>query len=916
MKIKKKKSPWFHTHVHSRSSILDAISPVETLVEKAHKMGQPAMGLTDHGNMAATVQLYRAGQKFNMPVFPGMEGYLTTEPIDDSKEAGKLPRYHLGFLALNLDGYRELIKLSSLAHTRPRFNRFPRIDLSDLAGFQSENIALLTGCFFGLVQQTLITKGEKDAERIVEMYARWFPNTFVEIQNHNIEHSEQATESNPWTNNRISHDSDICEAMVDIADRVGLPVLATQDSHYCDSKQKVAHELMKRMVYRGEEGANEFPGDSFHLATTEWVQERHDPDHWEKALEGSKALLELHDLTIPALEKYTPHVPSMKKNPNKWLRKKAYKGLDSLEERGLLKKSRAKYEKQIEHEIDTIEYLGHAGYFTLVHMVVDFCNRNDIMVEARGSANGSLICYLLGITSIDPLQRGLVFERFLSKDRKKPPDVDLDVEDDRRPDVLDFLSRTFEVAQIGTFAALGAREEDDRGSILVTYNSYLRDKLGNDVFIPRYGRGIETIREVQNVNDSDYQGLRQLAKESVMKSYGVHPAGILLGAEDLKISDYVPMMLVASSNTRVTQYSGDDVEEFGFLKLDILGQKTLGILRRCQELIGREDPLDFSWIPDDDKPTCKYLSKGFTENGVFQFEGYSMALGARNLKIRNTNDCILAGALFRPACIESGVTQAYIDRRFDKESRKEVSHPHPAFAEVLKETHGLVLFQEQVLEIMRRLGLDYEGINTFFKIVKDSGKGATARNMERIKEVEEQWADICERNGIEDPDDAWHYIEGYTQYGFNKAHSAGYGLRSYRAAYLKVHHPLEYHAALLEKWAGKPKEKVYISEARKWDIRLLQADVNISGASWTIDRKRSAIRRGLSSIKGIGKTAAEDLAANAPYESVEEMIEKCSNRTVSGAPKWLKEGVWTGNLQKLKEAGALSSLGYGREDWD
>jgi DNA polymerase-3 subunit alpha len=403
-----------------------------------------------------------------------------------------------------------------------------------------------------------------------------------------------------------------------------------------------------------------------------------------------------------------------------------------------------------------------------------------------------------------------------------------------------------------------------------------------------------------------------MSKLKVKRAYGVHPAGMLLSTKQQKIETFVPSMLVASSNTRVTQFSGEDVEELGYTKMDILGQRTLTTMRRTQELIGREDPLDFKWIPANDKVTCKFLSQGRTDTGVFQFEGYSMALGARSLKIRNTYDCVLAGALFRPACIDSGVTQAYIDRRFDSELRKNIDYPHPAFEEVLKPTNGLVLFQEQVLEIMRRLGLDYEGINTFFKIVKDSGKGATARNLERIKEVEAHWADICERNGIDDPDWAWEYIEGYTKYGFNKAHSAGYGVRSYRVAYLKVHYPLEFHTALLESWAGKPKESIYIREARRLDIRLLSADVNISGANWTLDPKRQAIRRGLESIKGIGHTAAVEIEKNQPYEDIDELIELNSARTVSGAPKYLKDGEWTGNLMKLREAGALSSLGFGR----
>lgn len=909
----KKRSAFFHAHTHSEYSALDAISTVEDLVVKSVKMKQPAIALTDHGNMGGVVQGYQSAAKHGIQFFPGIESYLTAEPITDDKKQ-KLERFHLGLLALNEDGYKELIALSSLAHTRPRFNRFPRFDLNDFAQFQTENIAVMTGCYFGLVQQTLVKKGYKAAKRIVEMYAKWYPNTFVEIQNHNIDHAEQ-WEGDP-REMVYATDGDIADALVNIAGEVGLPVMATQDAHYCNSNQKVAHELMKRMVYRGGDGVNEFPGDSFHLASTEWVKEHHTEEHWELVEEGAQQLLDLHDLTLPPLDNYRPRVPTVKKKPQRWLEREFWKRLEVMKEDGVLVKPWAKYVKQGKHELDVIGQLGHAGYFSVIQTVVDYCNDKHYCVEARGSANGSLVCYALGITSIDPLEFGLTFERFLSLDRKKPPDVDLDIEDVARPDVMEFVDRQFGSRQIGTFQQLGARDTDDKGNLLVTYNSYLRDKIGNEKFVPRYGRGIETIREVAQVSVKDYKGLRRLSKLKVKRSYGVHPAGVLLNGDDLKINDYVPTMLVASSNTIVTQFDGDDVEKFGLTKMDLLGQRTLTTMRRTQELIGREDPTDFKWIPRNDKQTVRYLTKGNTENGVFQFEGYSMARGARALKIRSTMDCVLAGALFRPACIESGVTDTYINRRHNPSLREDIEYPHPAFEEVLKETNGVVLFQEQVLAIMRKLGLDYEGINTFFAIVKDSGKGATARNIERAKEVRKTWQGICDRNGIDDPDAAWHYIEGYTKYGFNKAHSSGYGVRSYRVAYLKVHYPLEFHAALLESWAGKPKEKIYIREARARDIRLLSADVNISGANWTIDEKRGAIRRGLSSIKGIGAAAANDIAANAPYDSLEDMIERCSNRTCAGGPLFLKEGKFSGNLEKLKEAGALSSLGYGRSDYE
>lgn len=900
-------SRFFHTHVHSEFSCLDAISSVESLVAKSVKMNQPGMGLTDHGNLSGTVQLYRAGQKFGVPVFPGQEGYL----VDDTTDK-KAQRFHIGMLAPNFAAYQALAGLSSLSHQREKFQRFPRFDLTDLAALSEapggKDLIVLTGCYFGLVQQTLIERGPKAAERVVEMYARLFPNTFVEIQNHYIDHPDGST------------DADICEAMVDIADSLGLPVVVTQDSHYCDSKEKFAHALMKRMVYsNAEDKDNEFPGDSFHLGSTDWVEEHHDPEHWAKSEEGLAEMMDLWNLKIPALDKFTAQIPSAYKNPKRVVEKICREQLDYMEEDGLLVKPRKVYDDRLAHEFDILDFTNQWGYLTLYLPLVDFCDEQGYCIEARGSANGSLTCYLLGITSVDPIEEGLLFERFISKDRKKPADIDMDVEDAAREHIVEFLHDKYDTIQIGTYGALGARETedggDDRGSVLVTYNSYVRRKLGNDEFIPKFGKGIDTIEAVRRINVKDYKGLRALSKSNVKRSYGVHAAGLMLNGVSAKVSDYVPTMLVASSGTTVTQFTMDDVEELGFTKMDILGQRTLTMMRRCQEMAGIENPTDFSWIPRNDKATMKTLREGRPDNAIFQFEGWSMAKGARAMKMKNTTDCIIAGALFRPACIESGVTDLYLQRRHDRSLMNDVTYPHPIFEKVLAETNGVVLFQEQVLNIMRGLGQSYEGINTFFKIVKDSGKGATGRNVLRAAEVKKTWDEICDQNEIEDPEGAWHYIEGYTKYGFNKAHSAGYGIRSYRAAYLKTHFPLEYMAAVLETTAGKPKEAVYINEARRMGIRLMSPDVNVSGPLWTIDRKKGAIRKGLASIKGIGVPAATALVENAPYESIEEIIERCPARLVTGGRQFLKDGTLTGGLEKLRAAGALASLGYGRS-WE
>lgn len=885
------------------------------MVERAVAWGQPAVALTDHGSMSGTVQLYQAGKRHGVQVFPGFEGYLVEDHAD--KEA---KRHHFGLLSTDLASYRALAAFSSLSHTRPRFHQFPRHDLADLAELAGQKSAgglvLLTGCYFGLVQQTLVEKGATAARRVVEMYAQWFPNTVVEVQNHEINHPDG------WT------DDAIVDELMRIADHVGLPVMATQDSHYLKPGDKVAHDTMKKMVYRNGE-TNEFPGDSFHFASTEWVQRHYTREQWALVEEGAEFILDLHDLEMPALDSFKAFVPQMSKTPKQDLRDKAYAGLDRI----VGKQKREEYRDRLLYEFGIINKLGYANYFLHVLDIVEFCHKRNIVVETRGSGNASLVGYCLGITQSDPIYWGLTFERFMSPDRQEPPDFDLDVEDERRGEVVEYIRNKYGAVTIGNYGSLGARDDDDKGSVLVSYNAYLRSLMSPAAFNLKFGKGIESIADIAAFNKRDYRGVRRLSKAAARKGYGTHASGLLLPGGHMKLEDYVPTMLVGSSNTTVTQFTMDDIHSLGYLKDDILGQRTLWVMARCQELMGRAKKNDFSWIPLDDAATCSFLSKGIVSNAVFQFEGYSMAKGAKQMGIKNTRDCILAAALFRPACIDSGVTETYLKRRTNRALRANVRYPHPAFEKALKDTYGCPLFQEQVLQIMRGLGLDYAGINMFFKIVKDSGKGAVGRNQDRLAEVRKRWGEICKENGITDVDGAWRYIEGYTGYSFNMAHATGYGIRSYRCAYLHTHYPLEFMTAALESVAGKntkpDKEVLYTREARRMGLRILPPDIAVSGAKWTMDPKRGAITKGLGSIKGVSTAKAAELVARRPedgWEDARALAEAFPPAVLSGRQQYLDlidgktkrdgtpRGGWIGTMKALKEAGALESLGVGKDD--
>lgn len=901
-------SNWFSAHTHTQFSPLDGMSKVPDVVARAAKYGQPAVGFTEHGNMAGAIQAYTAGKKHDVMTYLGVEAYLL-DPytvLEDVQKRGapKPKRYHLGLLATSYDGYRALSGLVSASHTRPRFSRYPRITLDDLAQLSedaADDIVLTTGCYFGLIQQALVNDGELKAEALVRMYAKWFPHTYVEVQHHSICHDEEGIVN-------LMDDDDIVVAMMGIADKIGLPVIATQDSHYLDQKEKSAHALMKRMVYGGVE--DEFPGDAFHVASTGWVSEHYTDEQWSRIEEGHADMLDRYALSIPALDNYKVHVPQLTDDPLRAMWRLCNKALDDYAPR-----MRKRYDKRLRYEMDVVEELGMAGYFMLWVTVLRYMSSKGICYEARGSANASLFCFLLGITQVDPLKWDLTehsFDRFLSVDRIKPPDVDMDVEDVARQRIIAYLSRSFDVLPIGTWSKLGVNDEG-KGSVLVSYKAGMARDMDKEEKQRFYAR-IQTIDDVKRYYPQDYNALARMAGMDVFKSYGVHASGILISGSDQRIADYVPHMLVASSNTTVSQFDQDDVEQLGFLKLDLLGQNTLTIMRRCQEMIGRTDPTDFTWIPLDDSKACAILREGRTDNGIFHFEGYTKAKGGKEMGIRTTKDAVLASALFMPGAMDTGQKDMYLHRRRDVSARDRVKYLHPVYEEALKVTHGAVVFQDQVVQIMRGLGMSIAGVNSFFKIVKDSGSGAVVRNSERLAALHDEFEDLCDAAGIDDVEAAWGQTAGFVAYGFNRAHATGYGLRSYRCAYLKAHYPLEFMTALLQSWTGTDKETLYIRECRRLGIRILPADVNVSGTTWTIDRRRKAILRPLSSIKGVGYGAAESIEANAPYTDLQDLIDRTDSRLVTGGKAYGKDGSLNGVLAHLRNAGALKSLGIERDD--
>jgi len=888
-------SNFFHTHVHSEFSCLDGMADIRTMAEKVKSLKQPALALTDHGNMSGSFQLYKACKDNGVMPFIGLEAYIV-----EDRDNKKAHRNHLSLIAYTTEGYKNLSKLSSLSHQRSHYYYKPLIDLNDLADLHShgglKGIACLTGCYFGLVSQA-VTMGESDkAERIIKCLDGWFDKVFVELQHHNTQH-----EGN-WT------DEHLVTELFTMANWMGIPTIISQDSHYCDKADKDLHNMMRMIAYSADELDLAYPGDSYHLASTQWVKSHYKKDVWDACQDSYGWLLDNHSLEIPPLENYKYFIPAITKNPLKQLTVLCNAKLNRnyrITKDGELDR----YQDRLAQELEVISQTGMADYFMLVNDYVGWCHDQKILVMARGSAAGSLVCYLLGITQVDPLEWNLVFERFLSIERIRPPDIDLDIEDVRRDDVVNYLKEKYNIMQIGTYNRLSYDEETGRGGLFVQYISAKRKILGEQ-FAKKLGR-IKNLHDLEAVNPNDARRLKALGDIPLRRSPGTHAAGFVISAPPLhNVEDWIPEMLIPSSDTMVTQMMMDDVEDAGFVKIDLLGLRSLTTLRRCLEMVGKEGT---GWIPLTDKDTFRFLRRGLTETGIFQLEGYTAAKGCREVEVSSVKDLILVNALYRPATIDSGYVNQFLKNRKHPEL---VKYPSEIFKKHLEETFGVPCFQEQVLSILRDLGMPVYELNAFLKAVK--GKHAKAGYSDEATAIFERnkkrFVDLCVVTGMNKRqiNHGWKLVEGFAAYGFNRAHATAYSLLGYQLAYLKIKHPLEFHTALLETTVGTPKDQQYMKETRRMGIQILPADVNLSGASWTLDVGAGAIRRGLSSIKGVGINAATEICRSAPYSTMEELISKCPARAVTGGKNWRLHKKLNGTLEQLRKTGALESLGIKR----
>jgi DNA polymerase III subunit alpha len=876
---------WWSAHTHSRYSAEDALGTVEDMVAKVSAMGQKALAITDHGNMAASVELYKACKKHNIAPFPGSEMYFVPDTDQHKAERKrrdgiKAQRYHLGVVAYTTEGYQNLVNLSTLSHEN-HFHK-PLIDFRMLGQLaedgRTQGLAVTTGCYFGYAVQQLVQHGEDAVERYFATLASWFPDSvYVEVQNHNIEHGDG------W------NDEKVAESLAGVALRMGLPLVTTQDAHYVEPDHRHLHESLKQLVAFGPDPDDAvFPGDGFHLADDGWISDHHSDDIHEQGLEGLADLLGKNRLSIPVLDHYSYSVPSVVPDPKEAMERRCR---DAMAEKGI--KSRVAWEK-LDEEFDVINAADMAGYMILVAMVTDYMRENGIVFQTRGSAAGSLVCWLLGISNVDPLKWDLRFERFLSRDRTKPPDIDLDIAHDRREELIEWLNSRFTARQIGTWAKYSMNPEDgeeEGGSLLRKY------------FTAANKTGV-TYERMDQIPAEALEDLYRLSDMKVFRGMGVNAAGIVITSNPREFNLLVPMAH-RKSGGYVSQYHLKSIEDLGLVKLDVLGSKTLTVLRRCMDTLGV--PLEkLEEIPLRDRSTYRTISSGETA-GIFQLEGNSSKWGAKSLKADKIEDVIAAMALFRPGPQKVHSDKRYIARKHGKES---IPVRHELIAKITKSTYGVMLYQEQVIDFLRALGMDPDNLTKFLKAVKASNQNVTEAR-EVIASYHDWIEQKCSELGMSDEDRQFmdEAIAGFADYGFNRAHATVYGLTAYRCAWLATHKSLAFHAALLAVAAGEDKETKYLRATRARGLRVMPPSINISGPTYTPDMDRGVIRKGLRSVDGVGAVMADAISSLAPFKDLDDLVERAPTAKISGGKEY--DGSLSslnGTLGKLRDAGLLEAL--------
>ncbi len=874
-----------HLHTHSQYSLLDGACKLDPLVERAKEFKMPALAITDHGNLFGAAEFYKKATKAGVKPIIGMEAYVAAGSRFDRKQVGNYPSggFHLVLLAKNQTGYKNLIKLSSAGYLEGFYHR-PRVD-KELLRKHSEGLVALSACLKGEVNWHLLNNDPDNAVAAAEEYRQIFGDAdfYLEVQNHGLDKELL-----------------LIPMIETVSKQTGIPMVATNDCHYIDRKDFEAHDALL-CIQTGklvsDQDRMRYATDQIYFKSAEEMQQAF--VDYPEAVENTIKIAEECNVEIEMGKLYLPkfEIPPQFEDDDAYLRHLAEDGLQHR-----YKHITEELKKRLDYELSVIGQMHYAGYFLIVKDFIDYARKVNVPVgPGRGSAAGSLVSYCLGITNIDPIKYSLLFERFLNPERISMPDIDIDFADRGRDKIIDYVVEKYHkenVCQIITFGTMAARgvvrdvgrvlgmpyAEVDRIAKMVPFeigitlesamqkNSDLRELYEKDVRIKKL---IDLSRTL----------------EGLTRHASTHAAGVVIAPSDL--TDFIPLFK-GSKDEITTQYDMKMTEEIGLLKMDFLGLRTLTVMQDCVDMIKEsyEKEIDLDAIDLHDKKVYRLFSRGDTV-GIFQFESGGMRDYLRRLKPDNLTDLIAMNALYRPGPLDSGMIDVYVDR---KKGRKSVAYEHPRLEKILKDTYGVIVFQEQVLQIANSLAGYSLGKADLLR--KAMGK----KIAEMMAAQKKEFLEGCQKNKIDDKvaNSVFEKIETFARYGFNKAHSTGYAYIAYQCAYLKAHYPLEFMAANMTSEIDSS-DRIYalMEESRRMNISVLPPDINDSEKGFSVKNKK--IRFGLWAVKNVGEGAVEAIIESrredGKFRTLADLVSRVNLKNLNRR-----------TLESLIAAGALDSL--------
>lgn len=868
-----------HLHCHSHYSLLDGASSIGKLVNKAKEQGMNALALTDHGNLHGALEFYKKAKAAEINPIIGYEAYVAPKSrfsrgdASSSKEAA----FHLTLLAKNRQGFKNLIKLASAASLEGFYFK-PRIDRELLAEL-NEGIVCLSGCVSSEFSRAILRGSDTaEAEKQATEIAQWFHGVFgdryfIEIMNNGLEIQQLQL-----------------EGAVDIAKKVGLPLVATSDAHYADQSDAEIQDVLLCIntgKFRTDSARMKMENDQFYLRSPGEMYEHF--QGLEDAVSRSQEIADSVDIDLELGKRHFPKYSlPPEKNADDYLREvctlgllERYQGNAEMLVDGKLSKVA---QDRLDRELGVIERLGFANYFLIVWDFVRHSREQGVPNTARGSGVGAIVCYALYLSHVCPIQYDLLFERFLDENRLEAPDIDIDFCKERRTEIIQYVRDKYgeaNVAQIGTFGTLAARAAiKDVGRALgipLTRVNQITEMVPDELKIT-LSKALEKNIELKNAYDSDSEvkELLDIAMklEGNARNVGTHAAAVVIADEPL--TEYVPLGRVSGKTDIITQWSMNDVEEAGLLKMDFLGLRNLTILSKAVEIIRETtgEELDIHDFPLDDKASFALLQRGETK-GVFQLESGGIRDLLQRMKPDHFRDIIATNALYRPGPLEGGMVDDYVAV---KHGRQKAEYLHPVLEEILSETHGVMVYQEQVMRILNRLGgIELASAYTCIKAISKKKEAIIAAN-------EAQFLKGATEKGLTEKQaqEMWDMILKFAGYGFNKSHSTAYALVAYQTAYLKAHYPVEFMAALLSgdipgrNFKRKDSLVEHLEDCERMKITVVPPNVNRSFVDFAV--RDGEILFGLSAIKGCGGAAGESLVAarekDGPFKSIFDFCER------------------------------------------